>query len=115
VNAPEDPFDRSRACFAELVGWLEGTEAAALSHADLEDQLDRRGRELLRQMFQGQLDLRALGEQRAAEVTDHKGPSCASSPQRANSRRIGPLPLLQADPSLRHACCRTRWLPQLAA
>jgi len=73
VNAPEDPFDRSRACFAELVGWLEGTEAAALSHADLEDQLDRRGRELLRQMFQGQLDLRALGEQRAAEVTDAEG------------------------------------------
>jgi hypothetical protein len=49
VSAEGDPFGRSRACFAELVGWLEGAEAAGLSHAELEDELDRRGRELLRQ------------------------------------------------------------------
>jgi len=36
----------------------------------------------------------------------HKGPSCWSSPKRANSRKIGPLPLLQADVGSRHACCR---------
>ena len=70
VSAEQDPFDRSRACFAELVGWLEGSEAAASSHAELEDELDRRGRELLRQMVQGQLELRALRERRADEVKD---------------------------------------------
>jgi hypothetical protein len=48
VSAPEDPFAVSRASFDELVGWLDGTEAASLSHAGLEDELDRRGRELLR-------------------------------------------------------------------
>lgn len=73
MSAQEDPFGLSRACFAELVGWLEGTEAAALSHAELEDELDRRGRELLRQMLQGQLDLRALQERRADEVKDADG------------------------------------------
>ena len=44
-----------------------------MSHGELEEQLDRRGRELLRQMMQGQLDLRALREQRAAEVADADG------------------------------------------
>jgi hypothetical protein len=73
VSAEGDPFGRSRACFAELLGWLEGAEAAGLSHAELEDELDRRGRELLRQMLQGQLDLRGLRERRAAQVEDADG------------------------------------------
>jgi hypothetical protein len=66
------PFAGSRACFEELLGWLEGTEAAAMTHAELEDALGERGRELLRQMHQGELDLRALREERA-EVTDAEG------------------------------------------
>jgi hypothetical protein len=56
----------------ELIGWLEGTEAASLTHAELEDELNLRGRELLRQMYQGQLDLRALREQRT-KVIDAEG------------------------------------------
>ncbi|MGH3503724.1 MAG: ISKra4 family transposase [Nocardioidaceae bacterium] len=68
-----EAFTVSRACFEQLLGWLEGSEAAALSHGELEDELDRRGRELLRQMLQGQLDLRALREQRAVQVTDAEG------------------------------------------
>jgi hypothetical protein len=70
--ASADPFGGSRACFEELIGWLEGTEATGLTHAQLEEQLDRRGRELLRRMYQGQLDLRALREQRT-QVTDAEG------------------------------------------
>ena len=71
-GAHADPFADSRACFEELVGWLEGSEAACLTHAELEDALAVRGRELLRQMHQGQLDLRALREERA-EVSDAEG------------------------------------------
>ena len=70
--AATDPFTGSRACFEDLIGWLEGAEAATLTHAQLEEQLDLRGRELLRRMYQGQLDLRALGEHRT-EVTDADG------------------------------------------
>jgi hypothetical protein len=72
-GAEPDPFGPTRACFAELVGWLQGTDAAGLSHGELEDELDRRGRELLRQMLQGQLDLRAAAERRAGAVRDADG------------------------------------------
>ena len=65
-------FDRSRACFADVVGWLEGTEAGSLSHGELEDVLDRRGRELLRRLLQDHLDLRARREERV-EVIDVDG------------------------------------------
>jgi hypothetical protein len=69
-GGPADAMRAPRACFEEVIGWLEGGEAAALEHAELEAELDRRGRELLRQMLQGNLDLRALREPRLAEVID---------------------------------------------
>jgi hypothetical protein len=65
-----DNFGASRECFTEALGWLEGPDAAALSHAELEDQLDARGRELLRRMFADHLSLRAITERRLAEVRD---------------------------------------------
>lgn len=34
--APGDAFTGSRACFEELLGWLEGTEAAGLTVGDHE-------------------------------------------------------------------------------
>jgi hypothetical protein len=81
-----EPFSSSRTCFEELIGWLEGTEAAALDHAELEDELEGRGRELLRRLLQGQLDLRALREQRT-EVLDHDG-ICHGA---VESRHVRPL------------------------
>jgi len=45
----------------------------ALTHAELEERLGARGRELLRRMFQGQLELRALHEQRRDDVTGADG------------------------------------------
>ncbi len=56
-------FARSRACFEEIVGFLDGEGANALSHADLEDRLNIEGRELLRLLYQDHLDLRAEREQ----------------------------------------------------
>jgi hypothetical protein len=66
-------FGASRECFTEVLGWLEGPEAAALSHAELEDSLDARGRELLRRMLQDHLSLRAMIERRLAGVRDAQG------------------------------------------
>lgn len=65
-------FDGSRVCFEDVVGWLEGAEAGSLSHGELEDDLDRRGRELLRRLLQDHLDLRAQREERV-EVIDIDG------------------------------------------
>ena len=62
-------FSGSRACFEDVVGWLEGGEAGSLTHGELEDDLDRRGRELLRRLLQDHLDLRARREERV-EVID---------------------------------------------
>ncbi len=66
-------FGASRQCAEEIIGWLEGPEGAALAHAEVEDQLDARGRELLRKMLQDHLSLRALEEVRVTEVTDSDG------------------------------------------
>jgi len=60
----EEAFALVREQFEETLGWLAGAEAGALEHGELEDQLGGRGRELVRLMFQGQLDLRAVREQR---------------------------------------------------
>ena len=65
-------FGVSRACFEDIVGWLEASEADSLSHSELEDDLDRRGRELLRRLLQDHLELRAQREERV-EVAAVKG------------------------------------------
>jgi phage terminase small subunit len=66
-------FAQSRACFAGMEEWLSGAVAAGLTHAELEEQVDARGRELLRRMYQDHLDLRAACEQRLQKVTGADG------------------------------------------
>jgi hypothetical protein len=66
-------FGASRHFAEETLSWLEGPEAAALAHAELEDQLDVRGRELLRTMLQDHLSLRAVSEVRMESVVDSDG------------------------------------------
>ncbi|MDQ3783080.1 MAG: ISKra4 family transposase [Actinomycetota bacterium] len=63
-----DGFGASRSCFEDIVGWLDGTETSSASHAELEDDLDRRGRDLLRRLLQDHLDLRARREERVEVV-----------------------------------------------
>lgn len=61
-------FGGSRVCFEDIVGWLDGTDAGSLSHGELEVEVDRRGRELLRRLLQDHLDLRAQREERVAVI-----------------------------------------------
>ena len=72
MRGHEDAFGSSRSAFAEAIGWLETDRAAGLTHAELEDQLGERGRELLRRMYQDHLALRTHEEARV-EVTDAEG------------------------------------------
>lgn len=65
-------FTSSGERFEEIVGWLGSESAGSLTHGELEDELAVRGRELLRTMFQDQLDRLADGEARV-EVTDADG------------------------------------------
>ena len=64
VPGQDGAFGESRKCFGELEDWLASAEAAGLQHGELEEQLDVRGRELLRQLFQDRLDLTAAREER---------------------------------------------------
>ena len=68
-------FACSREQFECLVGFLDGTDAAGLSHAELEERLDRDGRELLRRLLDDHLALRALREQRLEQVVGDEGAS----------------------------------------
>ena len=63
-------FAASRVLFESTLGFLDGAQAAGLEHAELETELQAKGRELVRQLMQDHLDLRAQREQRLQEVVD---------------------------------------------
>lgn len=73
MNAVDDPFEASRACLEGLLGWLAGSEAAGVDHTVLEEQLTVAGRELVCQLLQDHLDLRAATEDRLDTVVDTVG------------------------------------------
>src|SRR5216683_2976617 len=73
VAVQDRAFAESRKCFRELEDWMASEEAAGLQHAELEDQLDVRGRELLRRLFQDRLDLTAAREERRHDVRGEDG------------------------------------------
>jgi hypothetical protein len=68
----DEAFAEAREQFAATEEWLAG-EAAGLQHADLEEQLEARGRELVRRLFQGHLDLLAVREERRNDVAGADG------------------------------------------
>jgi hypothetical protein len=63
-------FEASYEQFAELVGFMAGDESTGLSHGEIEQRLATDGRELLRQLFQDHLDLRATNETAIDAVAD---------------------------------------------
>jgi hypothetical protein len=66
-------FTESRGLFGELEDWLSSEEAAVLQHADLEEQVETRGRGLMRQLIQDRLDLTAAREERRHDVAGEDG------------------------------------------
>ena len=63
---PDDPFAASKALFDGLAAELAGPAAAGLTACELEELLDERGREVLRQLLQDHFDLRAAREEQQA-------------------------------------------------
>jgi hypothetical protein len=66
----QDGFELSRALFEQVVAQLAASEVDERTHAQLEEQLTARGRELMRQLYQDHLDLRAARERRQQQVVD---------------------------------------------
>jgi len=65
-----DAFAASRGCFEALCTVLGEDGTGRLEHGDIEARLAGDGRELLRQLMQDHLDLRAVREQRLPVVRD---------------------------------------------
>ncbi len=59
---PTLPFSDAEVKFAELVERLQSEEALGMTHSELERELEEKGRELLRTLFQAHLDTRGPGE-----------------------------------------------------
>jgi hypothetical protein len=70
---PADPFTESRDKFDSLVTRLERTETLKATHSKVEEDLNVEGRELLRQLFQDHLRLRAREEERRRGVVGSEG------------------------------------------
>jgi hypothetical protein len=67
--ADVEAFEASRVLFEVVVGELAGRDCVRATHAELEELLTTRARELMKQLLQDHLDLRAQREQRLPEVT----------------------------------------------
>jgi hypothetical protein len=59
--AQEEVFAAATTCFADLRAFLAGPDGRQMDHAALEAALNERGRELLRRLFQANVDLRGDG------------------------------------------------------
>src|SRR6266498_231904 len=87
-------FAASYTRFDGLVAWLAGDRAAEMTHAELEDRLHTDGLALLRQLLQDSLDLRAVREERLAEVVDADGyrrGRAEGGHERGLATRFGPV------------------------
>jgi hypothetical protein len=69
---PDDPFAVSKAMLAALADELAGPAAAVLTACGLEELLDERGRDVMRQLLQDHFDLRRMREEQQAR--EHPGP-----------------------------------------
>lgn len=69
VEESGDGFAQSREMFGSLVATLAGSEVMELAHGELEEQLQVRGRELLRCLLQDHLSLRAVATTIADQAT----------------------------------------------
>ncbi|SPT57079.1 ISKra4 family transposase [Actinomadura madurae] len=71
--AEVDCFVAAKNTFNWLIGQLTDPQATSLPHDRLEEMLAEQGRELLRQLLQAHLDLRAQSERQAAECARRNG------------------------------------------
>jgi hypothetical protein len=77
-----DQFSLSKQKFESLVLRLSSEETSRMDHSALESLVEREGREILRQLYQDHLDLRASKEQKVEKIQGSDG-------QYRNHRREG--------------------------
>ena len=58
----EPVYDQARNNFEHIVGYLDSEEASSMTHSDLERELEKKGRELMRILLQEHLEARGPGQ-----------------------------------------------------
>jgi hypothetical protein len=58
----EPSYDQARNNFEHIVGYLDSKEASSMTHSDLERELEKKGRELMRILLQEHLEARGPGQ-----------------------------------------------------
>lgn len=58
----ERAYDQARENFEHIVGYLDSKEASSMTHSELERELEKKGRELMRTLLQEHLDNRSPGQ-----------------------------------------------------
>lgn len=86
AEAVAGAFDRSRQLFEKVVAGLADPGCDELTHAQLEDQITERSRELMRSLFQDHLDLTARIQRFGLYTTDESPwPRSRSTPASAST------------------------------
>ena len=62
VSPLEPVYDQARNNFEHIVGYLDSEEASLMTHSDLERELEKKGRELMRILLQEHLEARGPGQ-----------------------------------------------------
>ena len=66
-------FTAARGLFESLVGDLAGRSTDHLTHGELETMISERGREVMRELLQGHMDLRSIREPQLKQIVDADG------------------------------------------
>lgn len=61
MSSFERPYSQGRRCFEYIVDFLDFGEGCSMDHSELERELEKRGRELMRTLLQEHLDSRSPG------------------------------------------------------
>ena len=61
LSSVERSYEQGRQCFEHIVDFLDSGEACSMTHSNLERELEKRGRELMRVLLQEHLDSRSPG------------------------------------------------------
>jgi len=58
LSSLEQAYGQARQSFEDIVGYLDSKETSGMTHSELERELEKKGRELMRALLQEHLDNR---------------------------------------------------------
>jgi len=62
LSSLEQAYNQARQNFEDIIGYLDSKETSGMTHSELERELEKKGRELMRTMLQEHLDNRGPGQ-----------------------------------------------------